>query len=204
MKHRTQVLNNIIKDCGFTKYLEIGIDKGENYPYIECDNKLGVDPNPVYQDGETIINTTSDRFFSLLSITNPSKKFDLIFIDGLHHAEQCSKDMVNSLRFLAEGGMIVVHDVNPSYEAQQKVPRTQNDWTGDVWRAFIGLKQVFDEHEVLTLDVETGLGIIRPDGLKGINTELLLRDPWAKINDTLSFQEFYERKPEILKLEKYL
>jgi predicted O-methyltransferase YrrM len=39
-----------------------------------------------------------------------TKKFDIVFVDGLHIEEQSTKDIHNALKVLNENGTIVVHD----------------------------------------------------------------------------------------------
>ena len=48
---------------------------------------------------------TSDEYFSKFK-----DKFDIIFIDGLHHYEQVKKDIFNSLEILNSNGIILMHD----------------------------------------------------------------------------------------------
>ena len=47
---------------------------------------------------------TSDEFFEKY----PEEKFDVIFIDGLHHYDQCQKDTINALKKLNESGIILL------------------------------------------------------------------------------------------------
>ena len=47
---------------------------------------------------------TSDKFFK------DNEKFDIIFIDGLHTFEQTIKDIDNSIKFLRDKGVILIHD----------------------------------------------------------------------------------------------
>ena len=42
-----------------------------------------------------------------------TKKFDVIFIDGLHEYYQIRKDVINSLKYLDKNGYIVIHDLFP-------------------------------------------------------------------------------------------
>ena len=72
---RIEIINHLIKKTDGINYLEIGCDKNVVFSQINCINKVGVDPN----SGGTI-RDTSDNFFK----TN-KQKFDVIFIDGLHH-----------------------------------------------------------------------------------------------------------------------
>lgn len=70
--------------------------------------------------------------------------FDLIFIDGLHTAEQVKKDFENSLKVLAPNGFIVLHDCNPEKEEHTIVPRPKptGHWNGDVYKFAIGLNDI--------------------------------------------------------------
>ena len=79
---------------------------------------------------------TSDEFFK-----QNEKRFDLIFIDGLHEANQVFRDVKNSLNYLNENGVILLHDCNPSIEEHQTFPqsldhnkRHLNIWLGDTWK----------------------------------------------------------------------
>ena len=69
--------------------------------------------------------------------SNNKKKFDLIFIDGLHEYQQVRKDILNSIKCLKEGGFILVHDCLPRSISAQAVPRFRNIWNGDVWKAIV-------------------------------------------------------------------
>ena len=63
------------------------------------------------------------------------KKFDVIFIDGLHEYDQVRRDIINSIRDLKEGGWIVLHDMLPRNWIEGHVPAlSPNFWTGDVWK----------------------------------------------------------------------
>jgi len=102
---RTALINYLIRKTRAKSYLEIGVWNGANFQEISCPCKIGVDPDP---DSPATLNITSDDFFA-----GNKGKFDLIFIDGLHHADQVERDIINSLAVLNEGGTIVCHDMNP-------------------------------------------------------------------------------------------
>jgi SAM-dependent methyltransferase len=122
---RTRILNAIIRRFGYSSYLEIGIGDGANFDAIRCAQKQSVDPGSVEALRPASQSMTSVQFFALNTET-----FDLIFIDGLHHADVVERDIRNSLARLNPGGMIVCHDINPSSEVMQRVPREQAEWTG--------------------------------------------------------------------------
>src|SRR5688500_11701548 len=87
---RTELINYIIKKQGYSTYLEIGIGTGKNFEAIKCRLKVGVDPAIEYKKGK-LYNETSDSFFA-----KNNGGYDIIFIDGLHHADQVRKDIINA------------------------------------------------------------------------------------------------------------
>jgi hypothetical protein len=106
-------------------YLEIGCDTNALFDAIPIQDKTGVDP---VQGGNR--RATSDEFFS----TN-QRKFDVIFIDGLHTYDQVRRDVVNSIRILKAGGWVALHDLLPATWVEEHVPRIgEGAWTGDVWK----------------------------------------------------------------------
>src|SRR6185369_2298408 len=102
--HHSQVINFLIEKFGFRSYLEIGLhDARHNFDLIKCKNKVSVDPSNKYSEPTFLL--TSDDFFH----QNSRLTFDIVFIDGLHSAEQVKKDFENSLQCLNEGGFILIH-----------------------------------------------------------------------------------------------
>ena len=99
----------------FTRYLEIGIQSGNTLEAVLMPVRVGVDPNPlmnlsILPQGVRVLPVTSDEFFD--SYAGPN--FDLVFLDGLHEWFQTYRDILNSLNFLSDGGVILVDDVVPS------------------------------------------------------------------------------------------
>jgi len=126
-KSRVEIIQNIINLKNYKSYLEIGTFKDELFKPIKCEKKIGVDP---VSGGN--VRKTSDKFF-----LENEQKFDLIFIDGLHHYDQVKKDIINSFNFLKDGGVILMHDCLPKDYYYQAVPRCQYEWNGDTWKAFL-------------------------------------------------------------------
>lgn len=154
MTTRTDILNHLIKIRRFTRYLEIGLNKSVNFDRVTCDYKISVDPDPTCR---ATFCKTSDQYFKL--IEKWDVKYDLVFVDGLHHAEQFERDVDNSLKHLADNGLIVCHDCNPINEIEQRVPRETKRWNGDVWRAIVRLRQRHDI-TVYTVDTDEGCAVI--------------------------------------------
>ena len=141
-------------------YLEIGVFQGENIRLVKAAHKDGVDPgHERYVVPEVNYPMTSDDFFKL--IEGHDIKYDIIFIDGLHHADQVEKDIQNSLNHLVDNGFIVMHDCNPiSYEAQL-IPRETIAWNGDTWKAFVKFKFKHPYFKTCVIDTDFGVGIIQ-------------------------------------------
>lgn len=148
--NRTEIINAIIDRFQFSSYLEIGTEAGINLSGVRCKLKHGVDPDP---KSVADFHMTSDEFLNTCTW-----KYDIVFIDGLHHAEQFVKDVLNSMRVLNDGGVIVCHDCNPTTEIMQRVPRETDVWTGDVWKGWTALRQVGMEGFVVNTD--WGVGVI--------------------------------------------
>lgn len=51
-----------------------------------------------------------------IEVLKDGKKFDFIYIDGLHTYEQIKKDIANYLPLINEGGFIAGHDFHPVYQ----------------------------------------------------------------------------------------
>lgn len=149
---RTEIINLLIQSTKTKKYLEIGVSDSANFSNIKCDYKVGIDPEPT---SPATFHLTSDEFFE-----KNRQTFDVIFIDGLHHADQVYKDVINSLEVLNEGGYIVCHDLNPVEEQHQIIPYQGGAWNGDCWKAFVMLRMERDDLEMYTVDADCGCGII--------------------------------------------
>ena len=162
-------------DIQTCKYLEIGVADNAVFNCIplKIENKIGVDP----ASGGTH-RMTSDDFFSKNNL-----KFDVIFIDGLHHYKQCQKDCINSLKFLNPEGIILLHDFLPQNSFEESVPRKQSSWTGDVWKIAAELVQSKNINFCIA-NIDKGVGIVKPK--KGyeykINNELT----------NLKFEDFFK------------
>ena len=179
---RWDLIDYLIQKNKFENYLEIGCDDDQLFSKVNIRNKIGVDP---VSGGN--IRKKSDDFFS----TNKDK-FDLIFIDGLHVYEQVKKDILNSLKFLNENGMILVHDCMPDSLSKQAVPRYKMKWNGDVWKAIVDLRQR-EDLEIYTCEIDEGIGIIT----KKKNTSILKLDKPVK---KLKFKDYFNNYNEYLRV----
>lgn len=155
---RFDIINHLIKTNGYKSFLEIGTQAKINFSSVQVDRKVCVDPDP---DANADFQIPSDDFF-----TQNKETFDIVFVDGLHHADFAYRDIVNSLKVLNKGGTIVVHDVIPfSYEAQI-IPLEKAytigtvAWNGDVWKAWIKLRTERSDLSMKCVNEDHGCGII--------------------------------------------
>ena len=178
---RMEIIQKIINQNNFKKYLEIGCDQDENFSKIKVENKVGVDP----LRGGTI-RSTSDEFFK-----SNNDKFDIIFLDGLHTYNQTIKDINNSLEHLNSNGIIIIHDCLPKKIWNQIVPRMYGHWNGDVWKAIVESRTLSDI-DTYTCIADHGLGVI----FKRKNRNLL--NLKIKNFEKLKFSEYYKNHKEFM------
>ena len=161
---RWDLINHLIKNYDFLNYLEIGVNDGVCIRKINAPHKDGVDPSPGSEVGgmdvpEINYPITSDEFFNF--IKGHDIKYDVIFIDGLHHSDQVDKDIKNSLNHLVPNGFIILHDCNPPEFVNQVVPRISGTWNGDVWKSVVKLRCTKPNLEIKVVDTDWGVGVVK-------------------------------------------
>jgi hypothetical protein len=157
---RFDIINYLIEKNNYKSFLEIGTQEHINISNVNIGKKISVDPDPQVCADYVM---TSDLFFEL-----NKDKFDIVFVDGLHHSDFTYRDIINSLKILNPGGCVVVHDVIPtSYESQliplEKTLSTGSGiWEGDVWKAWVKLRTEKSNLNMEVVDTDHGCGIIHP------------------------------------------
>lgn len=147
---RVQLLQFLIMKNQYKTYLEIGCDKNQVFDNVSgMTVKEGVDP----KRGGTL-RMTSDQFFA-----QDNRRWDLIFIDGLHEYAQVSRDVYNALDRLNDNGTIVIHDMLPTRETQAGPTPMEKYWLGDVWYLGFDLMSRSDLHFKI-FNFDFGCGII--------------------------------------------
>jgi len=198
--NRYDIINHLIKKNDYVNYLEIGINDGDNFKRIEIEHKDGVDPNPI-QDGIQCANysVSSDDFFDLLK-GHDEIKYDIIFIDGLHHWEQVEKDLLNSLNHLQSKGVIVMHDCNPMFEVTQRRYAVVGAWNGDTWKAFTKFRTTREDLEMYVVDTDHGIGVVKIGNQKLYTPTILdmdyslLDNNRKELLNLITIEEFYKRE----------
>jgi hypothetical protein len=163
--NRTSIINHLIKKYDLKTYLEIGVSDGINLNKVIIPDKIGIDPEPTSECKliKNMFLMTSDEYFE--HISNSNKKFDIIFIDGLHLEEQVTKDIQNSLKHLNDNGFIIMHDCNPPSKFHQRSEYYNNgkytEWNGTVWYSYAKLRINEPNLKMHVINCDWGVGILQ-------------------------------------------
>jgi hypothetical protein len=137
---------------------------------------------------------TSDVFFETVAPTL-GYKYDVIFIDGLHYAEQVQRDIIHSITYTTDSGVIILHDCNPISEMRQRVPPDfdiwEHGWNGDVWKALVWARQVYS-YNIFVLDCDEGLGVIEK-AVKGV--------PLPPVEEELTYELLEKNRQYLLNIQ---
>jgi hypothetical protein len=187
---RILIVQDLIDVSAAKNYLEIGVRNGSCFLQIKCNYKMAVDPSFQIKRRHKLkyffknlpnlnnryFEETSDDFFKSQQKLLLQKKPKIVLIDGLHTYEQSLRDVQNTLTYLEEGGVIVLHDCNPvstaaaspadSIEEAKKLPGWSGIWNGDVWKTIVHLRWLNPELEVFVIDCDHGVGIVRKRPVK--------------------------------------
>ncbi len=168
-------------------YLEIGVSRGYAFRRFSADEKIAVDPEFKLSKRSRRIaesqarathyfETTSDAFFENETAFLEQRGIDVALIDGLHTYQQVVRDVENTLRYLRDDGVIVLHDCNPVYEHIGRPAANHREfladnlahyrpwellWSGDVWKAMVQLRSTRDDLRIAVLNCDFGVGIVR-------------------------------------------
>ena len=203
---RFDVINHLIEWNGYKSYLEIGLSRGECFYEVKCESKEACDP---YPDGEYAESVCTYRLESEAMFSNISedKKWDIIFIDGLHSEEMAGCDIIHSLKHLNKGGKIVVHDALPNSEENtgDEVPPDINyrEWNGNVYKSIEKLNGT--GVNFYTLDTDFGVCVI--DYFENAESLCFLEKNnitfkeyygnWRRIMNVVSEEDFLERRGNV-------
>lgn len=177
--NRIDIIRSLIDKYSFKSYCEVGVQAGDCFKAIKCDYKVGIDPD---KSSAATHYQTSDDFF-----LENKEKFDIFFSDGLHHADQAERDLLNMLTCLNQGGVIVVHDNLPTTKRMQEIPlQEQSEWTGNVWRAWVKFRATRPDLEMYVVNTDWGVGIIRMGSQECIKLDKAIED--------LTYEDFVSNK----------
>ncbi len=132
-----------------------------------------------------------------------TKRFDVIFIDGLHLAEQADRDILNALDFISYKGFVVIHDCNPPTEFHARESFSFRNspargyWNGTTWKAFYKFRYQKDLYSIC-FDTDWGVGVISKTRYLGFNN---LDPPIG--NPYFEFKSHVDNKKTYMNLQDY-
>lgn len=143
-------------------YVELGLYKCELFnriiPY--ADKLIGVD---ILSDVEKYMKKTAKTEFicsDTVSFCNQIKKspivIDLLFIDANHSKESVLEDFNNFFPFIADQGIILLHDGYPKNKEY-----SSKGYCGDAFLTIEKLSKETDEYEMMTIPMHPGVTICR-------------------------------------------
>lgn len=218
--HRREILQALLDRKSNPTYLEIGVERGKLLLSLKAGRKIAVDPRFDISWRKKLRAALSHRSnWGIQYFEVPSDEFfeknaealkdgiDVAFVDGLHTHDQAYRDVLNCLKHLKPGGFILMHDCippnaaaaeyaySPEEVAAKNLPDWSGEWTGDVYKAVIQLRQENRDLNVFTLDCDYGVAVVyrgsQENPLPEHLTEL----------QSLSYQDFLGRKRELLNVK---
>jgi len=131
-----------------------------------------------------------------------NKKIDIALVDGMHEYHYALRDVENTLKYLHNDGIIIMHDCNPLTE-EASIPFTEweakgmtGTWNGDLWKTIVHLRSLRKDINVFVLDCDHGLGIItkrKPENTLNFSPEEI---------ETLTYSQFNANRTAWLNLKK--
>lgn len=118
MDYSARRINALLSSMpGPRSYLEIGVETGQTFFEISADFKTAVDPTFLFDldlapQGESVeyFQISSDSFFGEI---RRDRKYDLVFLDGLHTWDQTYRDFCNTLLITHDQSIIILDDIFP-------------------------------------------------------------------------------------------
>jgi hypothetical protein len=222
--NRIEVVQQALEGRVDRVYLEIGVERGAAFRCITAEEKIAVDPAfklsarsrrlaDANAHATHYFETDSDAFFANETAFLNQRGIDVALIDGLHTYRQALHDVENTLRYLRDDGVIVLHDCNPasasiacpatSYADFRAQNRWRNlighvlylPWSGDVWKAIVYLRSTRNDLRVAVLNCDRGVGVVR----KG-SPETRLSYSAAQI-DALNYTDLAAHRERLLNLK---
>lgn len=179
--NRITLIEELMSKKKLKNYLEIGVFNGRVFFRVKSSFKIAVDPSFAFdflrKFGKFFINPynlfnryiekKSDDFFEQdAPRVFANQQCNLSLIDGMHEYRFALRDVENTLKYLSNDGVIIMHDCNPVTKEEActfeewKAKDFKGQWNGDVWKTIMHLRALRNDINVFVLDCDQGLGII--------------------------------------------
>jgi len=159
-------INRLARMNRAQSYLEVGVSDGATFFNVEIADKTAVDPRFRFDaaarqtPAQRFHEMTSDAFFSLPETR--AKKFDFIFLDGLHTFEQTFRDFCALAGNAHDDTIWMIDDVYPTDifsalrdQKQAAFYRKERggagaSWHGDVYKTVLAIHDFFPNFSLRT------------------------------------------------------
>ena len=105
-----------------------------------------------------------DLIRDLDEVLSKSERYDLIFVDPWHSYDAGILDLNGALCLLRPGGVIVVHDCNPTDPTIVGSDFKDGDWCGLTYQSFIDFVLAAQPAGYLVVDTDYGCGLVFTQG----------------------------------------
>ena len=181
MIDRSSVIQQVLNLFDQPSYLEIGVDYGQTFGALSAAHKTAVDPDFKFLPPDTTTDVefhrvTSDEYFA--RFCPAGRRFDVVYIDGLHIFEQVLRDLLNAALRLTAGGVIIIDDIlpasyqsampqiNEAFQVRDQLaldhPSLKNDntWMGDVYKLAFFIETFMQQLSYATVQENHGQLIV--------------------------------------------
>lgn len=227
--NRIRLINEIFQKTNFQNYLEIGSQTGSSFLPIKAKYKTAIDPffkisikrkvkwlikEPKNFNNKYFEEKSDDFFLKRKTYLEKIGQLDVVLVDGLHNFQASLNDVLNSLKYLNNNGIIIIHDCYPPHKAaalptknfpnaeeQKEVEGWNGEWCGDVWKTIVYLgKNLYEILDVCVVNTDYGLGIIRPKS-KIDEKDLVINEKLFFEIDKLTYKELMQDTESMLNLK---
>jgi len=218
MKYKSELINYIGKKLGYSSYLEISTST-TGHQFKQVDNNIFTYKDCIHY----LPDTTNNEFLTEKVLQHGSngkeqepasfethvqrlhgKKFDLVFVDPFHTVKDTKRDLNTALEFLAENGIIIVHDCLPKTEYLVGPPR-MGPWCGQTFEAFLKFRAKHPEWLSGIVDIDCGCGIIYPSKKASpAQQKALKKIDLGSLSNWHYFNSLPRLSKNILPVEKFL
>lgn len=210
---RVQVVQAALDLFTAPTYLEVGVNQGKTFNALGAETKVAVDPRFLFDykeiaatvPGTSFHEITSDEYFG--TIATRETQFDVIYLDGLHTAEQTVRDLINAITLLSPQGVIVIDDVFPnSYAASlpdrgdtRRVRKATGDtagaWMGDVFRLVYFVETFCQQFSYATVSNNHGQLVMWRQAREEVPARLIETVARKEYKDVLLEQDTFRLMP---------
>ena len=217
--HKYDIVNGLAWEFGFRRYLEIcSLNTGGRFRFVEAiqfdarDRLMYRCPDDFTDGLEIKFRTEADNSYELIRYLDATlsmdARYDIILVDPYHTYRESLLDLRGAMCLLRPGGILVVHDCNPTDPDIVSPNFTHGDWCGVTYQAFVDfvLGARFDAY--CTVDDDFGCGVVFgagarvPDAWRGARPAETLALGWTacRDDDDRRFAFFQRHRSALLNL----